>query len=961
MNTVGPLTLRLVFLTLGLALLSGCALLRSAPGPQAGTPMPKKHPLDRTEYRNLVLDNQLRVMLVSDPKFNKSAAAMVVGVGLFSDPDDRPGMAHYLEHMLSRGSEKYPGVDDFDTYLNENGGYDNAYTDVDHTNYYFEVNHEAFPEALERHCQFFISPLFNQDYSEREVNAVHSEWQKNLEQDHWRTWRVQNSLARSGHPASRFALGSRESLANIDRLELVDFYERYYSANQMQLALLSTAPLDSLEAWVRSNYSAVPDRNLPTLQHPSDYLLDKPTFRLIQIEPIKEVRTLELEFALPGYWQHYESKPLSLLSSLIGHEGRGSLLSMLKKENLATGLGSGFGGPMFSRSRQYGKFSITISLTPQGLEQYRRVAQLCMSYIEMLVNAPYPEFHFREEKAMAALDEIYADRGEGGGYARTLAWRLSVYPPEVVERVQFIYTRPDSGVYREFLSYLRPDNMMATLTAKGLEASAAREPHWGIPYSYSEDDEFYASLVDPAAHPVLHLPEPNPFVPKEAAIPTRQVAAGVVPDKVIDEKGVVLYHSEDFEFLRPKIWSNFKLRFPAENMAPRFKVLLDLYTSCVKESLNEFAYPAALAGLRYSFDSGYEGVYFSVSGYDESAPLLFERVLEHMQHVQINQETFAALKDNMLRGLRSFDRQAAYQITSYNSNAVINAVEYPHATRLEIVEELTLEDIHVFAEGLYQRAFVEGLVHGNVSVENAVSMTRTLSNILGIEPVAWDDTFVQTYLSQPEGEALYRVDKLEVNNSCFWREYRLGTTTPYNRAVGLVLTDFLHRPFFTEMRTNQQLGYIVWAGVSTRRDNMYLYFIIQSGDHAADVLEDRANAFIAGYPLMFRDLPPEVFAAFKAAAAEKLKEKQKSIAEWGGKFNREAFEFEADFTRDEKVIEVLETLSQEAVAAMLERLLSAEGRQLRTVLAFSRDHEPQREVGSSWEDLETWKEERVYR
>ena len=127
------------------------------------------------------------------------------------------------------------------------------------------------------------------------------------------------------------------------------------------------------------------------------------------------------------------------------------------------------------------------------------------------------------------------------------------------------------------------------------------------------------------------------------------------------------------------------------------------------------------------------------------------------------------------------------------------------------------------------------------------------------------------------------------------------------------------------------------------------------------MLEDRATDFILGYPEMFRGLPPEAFAAFKASAAEKLKEKQKSIAQRGGKFNTEAFEFEADFARDEKVLEVLETLGQEEAAVLLERVLSAEGQQMRTVLAFSRDHEPQREVGSSWEDLKTWKEQREFR
>ena len=122
-----------------------------------------------------MLDNELGVILVSNPRFNKSAAAMVVSMGLSSDPDYRPGMAHYLEHILPSGSEKYPGVDDFDIYLSENGGYDNIYNDVDYTNYCFEVNHDAFGEALERHSQFFVALLFNQDYSESEVNIVNSE------------------------------------------------------------------------------------------------------------------------------------------------------------------------------------------------------------------------------------------------------------------------------------------------------------------------------------------------------------------------------------------------------------------------------------------------------------------------------------------------------------------------------------------------------------------------------------------------------------------------------------------------------------------------------------------------------------------------------------------------------------------------------------------------------------------
>ena len=70
-----------------------------------------KHPLDKSEVRKMVLDNGIKVYLLSDPNFNISAASMVVEVGSLDNPSDREGLAHFLEHMLFLGTEKYPDVD----------------------------------------------------------------------------------------------------------------------------------------------------------------------------------------------------------------------------------------------------------------------------------------------------------------------------------------------------------------------------------------------------------------------------------------------------------------------------------------------------------------------------------------------------------------------------------------------------------------------------------------------------------------------------------------------------------------------------------------------------------------------------------------------------------------------------------------------------------------------------------
>ena len=916
-----------------------------------------KHPLDQSEVRHFVMDNGLKVLLVSDPRFNKSAAAMYVGVGTLSNPKERMGLAHFLEHMLFMGTEKYPEVDEYLQYINENGGSRNAYTTEDHTAYYFEINHQAFEGALDRLSRFFIDPLFSAEYTERELQAVHSEHQKNLENDSRRRWQVQRTFYREDHPAHTFGTGSLETLQDTRREELLDFYHDQYSANRMALALLGKTSLDSLEQWARLYFGPVADRGLPPVTFDPVYLPEKATFRLISLEPIKELRTLELEFPLPvSLRAHYRSKPATLLGSLVGHEGKGSLLALLKQEDLATGLSAGG----FDITDDYGAFSINVDLTPQGLEDYRDVVRLCLSYIALLEREKYPSHYFGELKTKARLDEVYSNRGEGAGYARRLANQAADYPLEIAARVSYIYEREDPQAYRQVLSYLRPDNMMVTLMAQGVPTSET-EPFYGTQYSYAEDDSFYQEILHQDVHPALHLPEPNPFTPRRAAIPDRLPKEDVIPTKILDEEGLALYHAEDFEFLRPKVTLHYKLRFPAELMGLRRKVLLDTYTASVNESLNELAYPARIAGLSYSFASGYEGVYFTVSGFDESAPRLFDSVLDHMLNLRLTEERFAALKDRIVRKLRNFPKQDAHRIAQSYNNEVFNRLSYTPADRLAIAEQLSLKDIRQFAARLYGQVFIEALAHGNISAEKAVELTRRLQQRLGVQPVDHQATFTQTYLAQPDPEVFVRVEKLEVNNSCFWREYAAGPNSPHNRGIALILKGFMRSPFFTEMRSNQQLGYIVWAGPTTRRDNLLLYFIIQSATHPADDLEDRADAFIATYAQLLRDLPAENFAALKAAAEEEVKEKSKSIAEKAGKFNTLAFDFDADFERDRKTLVELESITQQEVAAFLDRVLGVQTRRIRTTLAFAREHEATRAIENSFEDLEKWKESRIYR
>ena len=89
---------------------------------------------DSKNYRLIELASGVRCLLVQDPRAEKCAAALDVHVGHMSDPTDRPGLAHFCEHMLFMGTDKYPRENEWDDYITSHGGDNNAYTTLTDTN-----------------------------------------------------------------------------------------------------------------------------------------------------------------------------------------------------------------------------------------------------------------------------------------------------------------------------------------------------------------------------------------------------------------------------------------------------------------------------------------------------------------------------------------------------------------------------------------------------------------------------------------------------------------------------------------------------------------------------------------------------------------------------------------------------------------------------------------------------------
>jgi len=261
---------------------------------------------DKRQYRSIRLgSNNLQVLLISDPNTDTEAAAVHLRTGHFNDPSNRAGLAHFHEHCLFLGTNKYPTENEYEEFLNKHGGYSNAYTDMEDTNYYFCVaplDHgddeegetqdsktattvsSALSGGLDRFAQFFVSPLFKDDAIERELRAVDSEYSNSLNSDQWRMHQLLKSSCDPHHPFSKFGCGNYNTLTDggdihetanlkkeyIEKLaaipfhggtspreDLILFWKRYYHASNMKLVVLSRGILDDLQAVVEETFGSV--------------------------------------------------------------------------------------------------------------------------------------------------------------------------------------------------------------------------------------------------------------------------------------------------------------------------------------------------------------------------------------------------------------------------------------------------------------------------------------------------------------------------------------------------------------------------------------------------------------------------------------------------------------------------------------------------------------------------------
>ncbi|KAF9981491.1 Insulinase (Peptidase M16) [Modicella reniformis] len=823
-------------------------------------------PNDERSYRLLRLRNDMEVLVMHDPKADKAAAAMDVHVGHLSDPDNLQGLAHFLEHLLFLGTTKYPTDNDYKQYLSLHAGKSNASTSLDHTTYHFEVGHEHLEGALDS-C------------TEREIRAVNYEFKRNLQVDTRRLFQLGKHLSSRDHPYWHFGTGNLQTLQEdpkregIDsREELIQFYHTYYSSSIMRLVILGQDSLDQLAGWVVDKFSDVRNLGISPPAYFNPPLTSKELLTTVFVKPIKDLRSLEIKFLLPDMTQYYTVQPIRYVTQLIGHEGKGSILSLLKRQGWANSLSAGSS----SAGIGFEFFKITVNLTKEGLLHHEDITVIIFQYIQMLRQEGVKSYFWDEITSLASMRFRFKEMVPASTYVTEVARTLQKgYAPEWVLSGSDLIRTHEPNLVMNILHKLSIHEWRSqvvtqdtTVVPGGMFTQVER--WYGVEYHVEQVSlELMKRLETLSVHPDLHMPAPNDYIPKNFDTGKPPTSTSISPPPLTHPILIKhtpltrIWHKKDDTFWVPKVNLHFLFKSPIVSLSPSNQVKSALYVELIKDILTEQVYEAGLAGLSYSLHCTIVGFILSVEGYNDKVSLLVQKLVETMKttfstddnnnnnNSDEDENRFWRVKDLLERSLQDCQLnnpsiQAPYFMRYLNAERMWTWLE-----RLEELESITPESLRRFCPEMLARIHIEGLIHGNMDQGQVLQISEMVEQILApTRPLIPSELVSLRSFIVPEGcRAVYQRNMSDPSNLNSAVEYyiqiggggsgtspllpmattttttttTMTTTSPVaataaavvavvqrtQRALVQIMAQIICEPCFNQLRTIEQLGYIV--------------------------------------------------------------------------------------------------------------------------------------------------------
>jgi protease III len=821
---------------------------------------------DERQYEVIKLANDMRVLLVSDPKAVKSLASLALPVGSLQDPKDQQGLAHYAEHMVLIGSKNYPEPASFSQFLSRHSGSYNASTAAHRTAFYFEVENSALDTALDYLADAIADPKLDPNFADKERNAVNAEMTMARSSDGFRIGQVDSETINQNHPASQFSGGNLETLSDKVSSKLQDalirFHDNYYSANIMVGVVYSNQSINKLAKLAESTFGKIPNKNInvPKIDKPaitSDNLSKK-----IVMVPAQPKKLLMLQFPIDDNLAKFADKSDEYIAYLISNRSQNTLADQLQKQGLIESIQAGSDPIRYGNS---GIFSINATLTDEGLAQKDRVIGAIFNYLQLIQKEGISEIYYEELKKVLALEFKYQNVERDMSYVEWLSDQMLMYPVENILNSDYIANHFDKAEINKRLKSLTPDNVRLWVISSD---QTTNKTAYFVEAPYKMDnitEQQKSNWVALGKNYVFSLPELNPYIPDDFSISNKN--SNQIQPAEFSNRGNFIHFVSQYFSKEPKAAIVVSLRNNLAFVDVKSKVSFDLLDYIISRSLDQLQFQAAVAGM--SLSTNYDnGLMIRASGFSQHLPKMVTTILNSFRDVTIDEHNLALAKSWYLEQLDKSDHAKSYWLAVDAVNALSDLPHYfERDKRRQITSEISVNDLVAYRDNLLTHSVPYMLSLGNLSNEDSLDLYHSIQKTL-VRDARF--TPIENIKIKKPLEAQITQQAKSTDNALMMAYIPINYDRISSSVLSYTLSKIISPWFYDQLRTNEQLGYAVFAVPAFVGDSIGLSFILQSNQYDPVYLLKRYQAF---YPIILsklQALSKEDVEQFKKAVLDSL-------------------------------------------------------------------------------------------
>ncbi|HDG1707665.1 TPA: pitrilysin [Kluyvera ascorbata] len=872
----------------------------------------RKSEKDTRQYQAITLDNKMVVLLVSDPQAVKSLSALVVPVGSLEDPDSHPGLAHFLEHMTLMGSKNYPQPDSLAEFLKMHGGSHNASTAPYRTAFYLEVENDALQGAVDRLADAIAAPLLEKKYADRERNAVNAELTMARTRDGMRMAQVSAETINPAHPGARFSGGNLETLSDKPNSPvyeaLLAFRNKYYSANLMKAVIYSNKPLPELAQIAAQTYGRVPDKSIERPEITVPVVTDAQKGIIIHYVPALPRKVLRVEFRIDNNSAQFRSKTDELITYLIGNRTPGTLSDWLQKQGLVEGIRADSDPVVNGNS---GVLAISATLTDKGLAHRDEVVAAIFSYLNTLRQKGVDKSYFDELAHVLNLDFRYPSITRDMGYVEWLADTMIRVPVAHTLDAVNIADRYDAQAVKDRLAMMTPQNARIWYISP-------KEPHNKVAYfvdaPYQVDKisaDTFAKWQKDASGIALNLPQLNPYIPDDFTL-IKSEKKYTHPELIVDEQNLRLVYMPSRYFAsEPKADITLILRNPKAMDSARNQVMFALNDYLAGIALDQLSNQAAVGGISFSTGAN-NGLMLNANGYTQRLPQLFDALLQGYFSYTPTEEQLEQAKSWYLQMMDSADKGKAYEQAIMPVQMLSQVPYFQREDRKALLPSITLKEVMDYRDRLKTGARPEFMVIGNLSAEQSTTLARNVQTQLGANGSEWcrnKDVLVdkqQNVIFEKAGAS---------TDSALAAVFAPPNVDEFSSsAASAMLAQIVQPWFYTQLRTEEQLGYAVFAFSMNLGRQWGMGFLLQSNEKQPSFLWERFKAFFPTAEQKLRAMKPEEFAQIQQAVIADMLQAPQTLSDEASQLSKDFDRGNMAFDSRDKVVAQIKLLTPQKLA-----------------------------------------------